>query len=80
MAWLEPAGGRHSERVFVRSAAALRVARYLGGWWRLALAGWIIPAPIRDSVYNLIATHRHALVPTSKCAIPAPHQQARFLT
>src|SRR5688572_16439382 len=39
MVWVEPAGGRSREAVFVRSTAALRAARYLGGIWQLAAIG-----------------------------------------
>src|SRR4051812_34775721 len=40
--------GQPSETVYVRSAALLRVAAYLGGWWRLALAAYVIPPAVRD--------------------------------
>ena len=37
--WVEPGAERGTGRVLVRSDAALRVARYLGGWWHLACVG-----------------------------------------
>ncbi len=43
--WVEPDGNGETESVAVRSEAALRVARYLGGWWTLGLAGRLIPRP-----------------------------------
>lgn len=78
--WVEApvAGGR--ERVLARSAAALRVARYLGGSWRLALAAWLVPRPLRDAIYDLVARHRHRLVGApAACYAPPPEVRSRFL-
>jgi predicted DCC family thiol-disulfide oxidoreductase YuxK len=75
MVWVEPDG-----RILVRSDAALRVARYLGGWWKLALIGRLLPRPARDSLYNLIARHRHQLLETDpSCLLPEPEVRERFL-
>jgi predicted DCC family thiol-disulfide oxidoreductase YuxK len=80
MIWVEPAGAGAPERVFVRSAAALRVARYLGGPWTLALAAWLVPRPMRDAAYDLVARHRHRLLgATDVCFVPPPEVRARFL-
>jgi predicted DCC family thiol-disulfide oxidoreductase YuxK len=78
MIWVEPAQAPEPERVFVRSAAALRVARYLGGWWRLALVAHAIPAFLRDAGYDLVAAHRHALA-RGTCFVPRPSERGRFL-
>jgi predicted DCC family thiol-disulfide oxidoreductase YuxK len=67
-------------RVLARSAMGLRVARYLGGWWRLALVFWIVPRAVRDWVYDRIARHRHLLVgKASHCIVPTPGVRHRFL-
>ena len=67
------------EHTYVRSAAALRVLRYLGGpWSALAALGTIVPRVIRDPVYDLIARHRHELGAES-CIVLSPEQRARFL-
>jgi predicted DCC family thiol-disulfide oxidoreductase YuxK len=80
MIWVEPAGGGAPERVVVRSAAALRVAGYLGGAWTLARAAWLVPRPLRDAAYDLLARHRHHLPGGSDaCFVPAPEAKARFL-
>jgi predicted DCC family thiol-disulfide oxidoreductase YuxK len=79
--WYDPASDRASERLLTRSAVALRVARYLGGVWRLAGAARLIPRPIRDRLYDLVARHRHSLVRGGpQCLVPTPEQRARFLT
>jgi predicted DCC family thiol-disulfide oxidoreductase YuxK len=80
MIWVEPASGGAGERVFTRSAAALRVARYLGGAWRLAGVTALIPRVLRDAVYDLVARHRHQLTRGGPhCLVPTPAQRARFL-
>jgi predicted DCC family thiol-disulfide oxidoreductase YuxK len=78
--WVEAAGGGGPERVLVRSAAALSVAAYLGGWWRPLLAAWLVPLPLRDAAYDLVARHRHQLFGASdRCFVPPPEARARFL-
>ncbi len=80
MVWVEPDGAGGEGRVLVRSAAALRVARYLGGWWNLTLIGELLPRPVRDALYNLIARHRHRLLDTDpSCFLPEPEVRERFL-
>jgi len=79
MIWVETSADRR-ERVFVRSAAALRLARYVGGPWALlALGGYLVPRLIRDAVYDAIARHRHQLVSGERCFLPPPAVRARFL-
>jgi predicted DCC family thiol-disulfide oxidoreductase YuxK len=79
--WVEPSEGGQPERVFVRSAAVLRVLRYLGGVWTvLAWLAVIVPAFVRDAVYDWVARHRHQLIRRGKaCLLPTPEQKARFV-
>lgn len=68
------------ERVYVRSEAALRVAEYLGGPWRLFLAARVIPAPVRDFFYNLVARYRYKIFGKyDSCMLPPPEVRSRFL-
>jgi predicted DCC family thiol-disulfide oxidoreductase YuxK len=63
-----------------RSAASLQVASYLGGAWRLVLVLWLVPRPIRDWGYDLVARHRHLFVQRgAQCFVPAQEVQHRFL-
>ena len=79
MAWVEPAG-EDGERVFVRSAAAIRAARYLGGPWHIATLALAMPRSGRDAAYNLVARHRHYLFGGSEtCYAPPASARARFL-
>jgi predicted DCC family thiol-disulfide oxidoreductase YuxK len=78
--WYEPSDGASSDRLLTRSSAALRVARYLGGLWRLTLVTRLIPSGIRDALYDLVARHRHQLTRGgSYCLVPTPEQRARFI-
>jgi predicted DCC family thiol-disulfide oxidoreductase YuxK len=76
--WLEPATATRPERALVRSAAALRVVGYLGGAWTLLWIAWLVPRPLRDAVYDLMARHRHRLS-GDPCVVPGPEQRSRFL-
>ena len=74
--WVDAGMGR----VLVRSDAALRVARYLGGRWRFAAVGAVVPRSIRDRIYDLVARHRHqADARATACLVPGPDVVHRFL-
>jgi predicted DCC family thiol-disulfide oxidoreductase YuxK len=74
----DPSSG--SERVFVRSAGALRVAKYLGGAWHLARVIAIVPRFIRDFGYDSFARVRYRVFGQyNSCPIPTPEQRARFI-
>jgi predicted DCC family thiol-disulfide oxidoreductase YuxK len=78
--WVDPAERGRPERVLVRSDAALRVAAYLGGWFHAARIAAVLPRPLRDAAYNLIARHRHRLAGDGpSCLVPAPEVRERFL-
>lgn len=80
MIWVDPATPGRPERVSVRSTAALRIVRYLGGLWRIALLGGVLPRPLRDAAYSLIARHRHHLIGARDiCLVPGPDVRGRFL-
>jgi len=69
-------GGRRYER----SAAVVRVARYLRWPWRWVRAGWIVPRPLRDALYDVVASHRYQWFgKQDACRVPTPALRARFL-
>jgi predicted DCC family thiol-disulfide oxidoreductase YuxK len=79
MIWIDHPGGAN-EHVLIRSAAGLRIARYMGGVWRLASLAVLVPRPIRDAAYDLIARHRHRLVAGGDvCYVPSAAVRQRFL-
>jgi predicted DCC family thiol-disulfide oxidoreductase YuxK len=68
------------ERIFVRSDAALKVAAYLGGFWKLFLAARVMPRRLRDYFYDLFARNRYRLFGRyDTCLLPPPEVRARFL-
>lgn len=78
--WLETLPENGTERVLTRSDAAIRVAEYLGGPWRLVLASRVIPQAVRDSLYDLFAHYRYRIFgKRDRCAVPPPGSRARFL-
>jgi predicted DCC family thiol-disulfide oxidoreductase YuxK len=77
---LERAPETDAERASTRSTAALRVASHLGGLWRLCLAAYVIPTPVRDFLYNQFARHRYRLFGKyDTCPLPSPEVRSRFL-
>ena len=78
LVWVEGEGS--SERVKVRSAAALRVAWYMGGIWRLFMVLWLIPRPLRDLAYDQFALRRFKFFGRyGSCPVPDRAVRARFL-
>jgi predicted DCC family thiol-disulfide oxidoreductase YuxK len=78
MVWVDDPGGP-GERVLIRSSAALRIADYMGGVWRLGALGALVPRFARDAVYDLIARHRHRLASPDRCFVPPPAVRSRFI-
>lgn len=67
-------------KIYTRSTAALRVARTLGGAWPLLYVFMLIPAPLRNACYNVIATNRYKWFGRSEtCWTPKPEWKERFL-
>ena len=68
------------EGVHTRSAAALRIARGLGFPYALLRLGVVLPRPIRDAIYDLIARNRYRWFGRrDTCMTPTPDLAARFL-
>lgn len=67
-------------RAYQESAAALRIARHLPGAWKLLRVFTVIPRPLRDAIYRLIARNRYRWFgKTETCWLPTPELRARFL-
>jgi predicted DCC family thiol-disulfide oxidoreductase YuxK len=72
--------GQPNETVYLRSAALLQVAAYLGGWWKLTLAGYVIPSVVRDWLYERFAAVRYRIGGRyDTCPIPTAEVRSRFL-
>jgi predicted DCC family thiol-disulfide oxidoreductase YuxK len=65
---------------FSHSTGALRTARYLRTPWSWVAALVVVPRPLRDLVYRLIAASRYRLFgKKDACWLPSPALRARFL-
>ena len=68
------------DRYYKKSTAALHLFKKLGSGWQLLYAFMIIPAPIRDFFYSLVANNRYKVFGRAdQCWIPTPDLRARFL-
>ena len=65
--------------IYSKSTAALRVCRYLDGWWPLMYGFIIVPKKIRDGIYSWIAKNRYKWFGTKSCAIPNAEVRSKFL-
>lgn len=67
-------------REFTQSTAALRIIAALGFPWRLAAALLVVPRPIRDWVYSILARNRYRWFGKRQvCMVPTPDLKRRFL-
>jgi predicted DCC family thiol-disulfide oxidoreductase YuxK len=65
---------------YLRSTASLRIAARLTWPWSLARVFLLVPVPIRDAVYRLVAAIRHRVAGKSNaCEIPPPEIRARMI-
>ena len=67
-------------RVYTKSTAALRIARKLTGGWPLFYGFIIVPAFLRDLVYNFISANRYRIWgKRESCMVPGPEVRRKFL-
>lgn len=73
--WLKDSNGLHR-----KSTAILKVCRRLGGVSALLSLAIIVPRPIRDFFYDLVAKNRYRIWGRSEtCRIPTSEERAHFL-
>jgi predicted DCC family thiol-disulfide oxidoreductase YuxK len=69
-----------NEKVYVKSSAALRIARKMSNLWPLFFVLLIIPSFIRDGIYDFIAKNRYKWFgKKEQCMIPTPGSREKFL-
>ncbi|MET1056208.1 MAG: DCC1-like thiol-disulfide oxidoreductase family protein [Pedobacter sp.] len=67
-------------KIYKRSTAALRIARRLGFGWNLLYGFIIVPAFIRDIIYDQIAKRRYSIWGREEsCMVPTAGLKAKFL-
>ncbi len=75
-----PGVGHGGEAVAVRSEAVLQIARYLGGVWHLTAMARVVPRPVRDWGYAILARNRYRLFGRyDACPVPSAEVRTRFL-
>jgi len=68
------------DKAYIKSTAALRIAKLTGGFWKILYGLIIVPRFIRDAVYNLIARNRYRWFgKKNECMIPTPELKDRFI-
>lgn len=68
------------EEVLARSAAVLRALRYLEGPVRLLRPLILLPAFLRDPLYDLVARNRiRWFGRRDACLVPSPQMRSRFI-
>ncbi|WP_078308763.1 MULTISPECIES: DCC1-like thiol-disulfide oxidoreductase family protein [unclassified Mycobacterium] len=72
--------GEPIERIHIRSDGVLRIMDYLGSTRRAAVIARLVPRPIRDALYRLVARTRYRVFGQyDTCPVPPPEVRARFL-
>jgi predicted DCC family thiol-disulfide oxidoreductase YuxK len=68
-------------RAFFKSESALRMLERLGPPWSAARALRVMPAPLRDRLYDIVARNRlRWFGRRDQCLISAPRYEDRFLS
>ncbi len=67
-------------KIKTKSTAALRIAAGLSGGWKLFSIFKIVPAFLRNGIYNLVAKNRYKWFgQKNECRIPTPELKAKFI-
>ena len=73
--------GLPTERMEMRSTAIINIFRQLGTFWRVSAGVLsIVPLPLRDWGYNLVAKYRYRLYGKyDTCPLPEANDRHKFL-
>ena len=67
-------------KLYYKSTAILRILRSLGGVWVLINIFYIIPAFIRDTIYDMIAKYRYKIFgKMDSCRMPNKEEAVLFI-
>lgn len=68
------------DRYYSKSSAALRICKDLKGFWKIFYVFLIVPRPIRDLFYRILAKNRYKWFgKKNSCMLPSPEIRNRFL-
>ncbi|MGP4041149.1 thiol-disulfide oxidoreductase DCC family protein [Gracilibacillus sp. D59] len=69
-----------NDQVYTKSTAALRIAKELKGAYQFLSIFLVIPKPVRDIFYNILAKNRYRWFgKKDQCMIPKTEDKQRFL-
>lgn len=70
-----------NDKAYIKSSAALRIAKKLDGLWHLLFLFILIPATLRNHLYDFVASNRYNWFgkKSDSCALPSPEVRKRFL-
>ena len=72
--------GQPDERLLARSDAILFMLKQLGGLWKVAGVGHVLPKAFRDAVYKVVARTRYRVFGKyESCMLPEPKHRNKFL-
>ena len=72
--------GKPGEKVLSRSDAIIHALSQIGGLWGIFRAGKVVPRPLRDSFYKLVATNRYRFFGKyDVCQMPEERFKHKFL-
>lgn len=67
--------------IYYRSTAALMISRKLSGIWPIFYAFIVLPAWIRDPIYDWIGSNRYRWFGKKEtCRLPTPEEKSKFLS
>jgi len=68
------------EKIYTNSSAVLQIFISLGGFFKIFYLAYIIPAFIRDFIYQVIAKRRYSFFgKSSTCRLPTAEEKTYFL-
>ncbi len=68
-------------KLYTQSRAALEICRRLNGLWPILYVFRLVPAFLRDAIYNWVSRNRYGWFGRrDSCRLPQPHEKMRFLS
>jgi predicted DCC family thiol-disulfide oxidoreductase YuxK len=69
------------DRIYLRSTAVLKIAHRMTAPWRWAAVFLLVPQPLRDAIYQVIAAVRKRIAGESNaCEVPPPEIRTRLIS
>jgi len=67
-------------KTFRKSQAVIKILEEIGGIWKLAKIGKILPETILNETYDIVAQNRYKIFGKKEtCRLPTPAERARFI-